>query len=355
MVIDGEVPSEASDRDDWIASARDLAERAKDMGLSTDEVCQANAFYGHAQVLKRAAGWTEPLPAVVPHGVSMVPGEIWRVESRAPLSAVFCYPPYMQSAYERVTQKLVVPSGAPILYVLDEIAEPPERRGTIFFPSHSTHHITIDGPWEALATKLAALGGPFAPVTVCVYWRDVQLGRHVPFIDRGLDVVCAGHIYDDHFLYRLVSLLRMHIFAATSGLGSQLFFAAAAGCVVTALPGLGQPARSEVGTSASHESNVDLTGCALPPGIAEQVLDVLLPEEPGGGDPVMQRAVADEVLGRDRQLRGEDLFAEFMRLRRVDRRGILTRDAGDRIRIVPPMAWQRRAARIRRTVRRRIN
>jgi hypothetical protein len=351
MVLESGASRTSSDGDDWVASARCLADRAQDIGLLTDEVCQPNAFYGHAQVLKRAAAWTEPLPAVVPHGVSFVPGEIWRVESRAPLSAVLCYPPYLQSAYERVTKKIVVPGGAPILYVLDQIPEPTERRGTIFFPTHSTHHITVDGAWEGLAAKLAAIGGPLAPVTVCVYWRDVQLGRHLPFIDRGLDVVCAGHIYDEHFLYRLVSLLRMHTYAATSGLGSQVVFAAAAGCVLTALPGLGQPARSEVGAVASNEANVDLTGHVLPVAAAKKVLDVLLPAEPGGGDPAMQRAFAEELLGRDRQLHGEDLFAEFARLRRVDRWGTVTRDASDRVRIVPPMAWRRRTTRIRRAVR----
>lgn len=339
---------------DLISSALLLSERSSEIHLQTDELFVGNAFYGHGQVLRGWSGWERPLPAIVPHGIGFTPDAFWRGETRARLSSILCFPPYLRSAYEKVTRKLVVPSAAPFCYVLEQIEDRTDRHGTIFFPTHSTHRLTATENWADLAGCLVDLIEPVSPVTVCVYWRDIQLGHHMPFVDAGLDVVCAGHIYDEHFLFRLAALLRRHEYAATTGLGSHVVYAAAAGCRVTALPGVGQPARRNIGGRSTAETNVDRTGERLPPTVVERLRDCLLAKDPDGADVAEQGVVARRILGSELMMAPSQLRASFERLRRVDRVGAISMDIDGGRRIVPPMAWKRDAAELRGRLRRMV-
>ena len=122
--------------------------------------------------------------------------------------------------------------GGPVRLCRENVLAPEarERRGTIFFPSHSidTHQPTQD--FDELANGLAALTGVYEPVTVCMYFRDFLCGAHQPFVERGLRVVSAGHVHDPQFLFRLRHLLVSHQFAASNDLGSSCYIAIHAGC-----------------------------------------------------------------------------------------------------------------------------
>jgi hypothetical protein len=84
--------------------------------------------------------------------------------------------------------------------------------------------------FERLADQLLDLPSWMQPVTVISYWRDIQLGNHLPFARRGLRVVSAGHWLDPDFLLRLAHLLRQHRHAAANAFGSCLFYSVWAGC-----------------------------------------------------------------------------------------------------------------------------
>ena len=62
------------------------------------------------------------------------------------------------------------------------------------------------------------------PISIMVYWQDYLLGRHIPFADRGFSIVSAGHSSDSDFLIRQAYLLRKHKYAASSGVGSHMFY-----------------------------------------------------------------------------------------------------------------------------------
>jgi hypothetical protein len=188
--------------DEALAEARDLARVCAPRRLDTCEIFEPNAFYGSDSVLKAYAGLApdESLKAVVPHGVVFDEGYVWEVERQAMLPAVLAYGENRESAYRRATAKLVIRSAPPFAYAgkLLEGAPAPARAGTLFFPSHSTHRVTWHTDLDGLAEALLALEAKFQPVTVCMYWRDYELGRHLPFSRRGLPVVSAGHMFDLH-------------------------------------------------------------------------------------------------------------------------------------------------------------
>jgi hypothetical protein len=220
--------------DETLAVQSDLNRLCADRRLRTSEVFAPNAFYGIDRVLKHYARlplWYS-LKAVVPHGLVLKSGYIWEAERQVALPAVMYYPPYREASYIESTDKQVIPSAAPFVYVAKmlEAADRQQRTGTIFFPTHSTHHLTVQADFERCAERLMQLGPEHHPVRVCIYWRDFHLGHHLPFQKRGMQIISAGHMFDPAFLFRFYHLCSIHKYSTSNGLGSHLFYSVKAGC-----------------------------------------------------------------------------------------------------------------------------
>lgn len=219
--------------DEVLAHQKDMAHLCADRPLTTREIFAPNAFYGFDAIFKEYAGLpqTYALKAILPHGVLFNEKQIWEAEKNVRLPAIFCYPPY-KDAYQTQTNKKVILSAAPFLYVKKMAASQPQppRRGTIVFPHHSTHLLRAQFNSEQLIETLLQFGDEYQPITVCIYWQDFLLNRHLPYQQRGMQIVSAGHIYDPDFLYRLYHLCSLHRYAVGHSFGSHLFHAVAAGC-----------------------------------------------------------------------------------------------------------------------------
>ncbi len=226
-------PGFLSARDAWSAQD-DLAALCADRPLRTSEIFDPNGYYGFDQVVKRYADLpaTYSLKAVVPHGTVIDPGFVWKAERDAPLPAVVCWEPQRRRVYEAAGGKIVLAGAAPYLYLTKLLAveAPAQRAGTLFFPSHSTHHVDDEADYKHLADRLSSLPDELSPVTVCLYWRDLHLGRDAPFRRRGLSIVSAGHMYDPDFPARLHHLASRFTYAAGNEFGSHMFHAVASGC-----------------------------------------------------------------------------------------------------------------------------
>ena len=90
---------------------------------------------------------------------------------------------------------------------------------------------------------------------VCLYWRDVQLGRAADYERRGFEVVTAGHLYDAAFLPRLRDLLAGAVAMVTNEIGTHVVYAALLDCAVWIVP---QPVeyRYGPGTAADELASV---------------------------------------------------------------------------------------------------
>lgn len=203
-----------------------------------------NTYYGHADVLRRYAGLPPRtfIPAIIPHSAFLNPWLIWQEEYRPAVPTVFSYPEFRDLASAWATGRPVTPMASPFVYAA-RLAPPTERErvGTIFFPSHSTAKTqSIMAPRD-LAEQLARLREPYSPITVCLHWSDVLLGRAEPFLDAGLQVTSAGHLLRPAFLFRLQRIMARHLFASGSEFGSHTVMAVHAGCYYIQLPGVPDP------------------------------------------------------------------------------------------------------------------
>lgn len=212
----------------------DLKRLCADRNQSTWEAFKPNDFYGIAFIIKKYANlpiWYS-LKAIIPHGIVFDQAYVWTVERKANLPLILCYPDFRKKIYSDISNKRVVLSAAPYLYALKLLKDQPqpERRGTIFFPHHSTHNFKAIMDLEKIAKALNKLEKQYQPITICMYWRDVNLGHHEIFLRYGFDVVSAGHIFDPFFLSRFYHICSLHRYAAGNSAGSHIFYSIKAGC-----------------------------------------------------------------------------------------------------------------------------
>lgn len=220
-------------RSQALEEAADLQAVCRERELPGVELFPGNEYYGSDRVLKLYAGvpLERALKVVVPHGIVLNDSYVWQAERCARLPAVFAYSESRTRAYSKSTRKAIFRSAVPFAYAARLVGEADgQRRGTIALPSHSTHYVTAQADYARLADTLVNLGARFQPVTACLYWRDYELGRHRPFVERGLRVVSAGHMYDPAFLFRLAHLFAGHRYAVSNHIGSSAFYAVIAGC-----------------------------------------------------------------------------------------------------------------------------
>lgn len=194
---------------------RELLALAADRRLVTSEIYEVNAFYGNASIIKDYAGLEQgyPLHAAIEHGFFQ-DHFAWSVDCQARVPAVFTPAPYRFPVLARSTSKALFAIGPMLLYArstLDEVALAAMRRRLgrclLIFPAHSTHRLTTQYDIRELFGITTALRKDFDTVRVCLYWKDIILGRAKPFLDLGYECITAGHMFDPGFLPRLRSFI----------------------------------------------------------------------------------------------------------------------------------------------------
>lgn len=224
-------------RDDVLREQQALDRLCEDRTLDTIELFEWNAFYGHAAILKQAAGLPadRPLFVTLPHGVTYS-GYPNAAETSARIATAYSYQREYDSALSHNGTRAVIRGSSPFTYVRHLVEAPPTRRdGVLYFPSHSTRFTTAEAEYDQIADALLRLPAHLGPVRVCCYYMDVLRGHHLPFLERGLPVVSAGHQYDPLFLVRLWHLLTMHRHVYSNAHGTHLPYALFSGCSFTFL------------------------------------------------------------------------------------------------------------------------
>lgn len=214
---------------------------SSDKELITDETLDVNDFYGQAKIIREYAKYSRPIKVVYEHSLP-IHDLIWDVDKNCSLDIAFVSSSHRLNVYKKQkAKKLVFNIGSVLNYAIC-ISDPifaknnfksvNERQGSIYFPNHSTHHIKSSVDSTKIIDSLLKLPKIYHPVYVCMYWKDILNGEHKNYINRGINVVCAGHIYDNMFYFRLYDILKNFKYTLGSSFGSFVFHAARSGCLV---------------------------------------------------------------------------------------------------------------------------
>lgn len=222
----------------FILNQEDLQSLCSDRPLVTSEIHPPNDCYGQASVLKQYVGLPNnyPLKVILEHGL-FLDDWIWDVDRYAKLPIFLSSSVHRSLIQQRETGKPSIPIGFGFLYAMELYkkkyetgSSPIARRGTIVFPSHSTHHIKAVFDFEDYANRLKALPEKFQPITICLYWKDFLHGHHLFYEKTGFKVVTAGHMYEPIFLYRFFDICRQFKYATSNNIGTHLFLSVKSGC-----------------------------------------------------------------------------------------------------------------------------
>lgn len=204
---------------------------------SVSEIFSPNSWYGSAKILKKYSGWKLPLPYVVPHAPGHSTFKTWDAELNSNLPCYYLFPAWRKRSLEKRTNKKIILGSSPWIYLLkmmnqEKNTKKRKAHGSIVFPPHSTHLIQAEMDHEKFIRNINKLGKEFFPISVCFYWRDIELKKHLIYQKKGFRVVCAGHMFNENFFKNLLNIFQGKKYLITNNYGSHIFYGSSAGLKV---------------------------------------------------------------------------------------------------------------------------
>ncbi|MDX6190119.1 hypothetical protein SGQ83_12230 [Flavobacterium sp. Fl-318] len=95
----------------------------------------------------------------------------------------------------------------------------------LVFPFHSIDGVISEFDNEELLSVIEERRKDFDTILVCLYFKDIQIGRAKDYIDKGYKVVTAGHSNDAFFLNRLKSIMELSDSIISNEVGSYIAYA----------------------------------------------------------------------------------------------------------------------------------
>lgn len=180
----------------------------------TSEFQPVNDWYGHAATLKKFLGLPQSyqFKFIIEHGMYFS-DQIADIELEVDLPSFLTYSPYRARVLKKV-KKQTYTIGPFIHYANhylneEQLKKEKKRLGKtiLFFPFHSLIGLNNKYDMELSYKKIKAIAKKFKTIRVCIYWKDVLLGKHKYYQSKGWECVTAGHVLDPLFLSRLKSII----------------------------------------------------------------------------------------------------------------------------------------------------
>lgn len=184
-------------------------------------------FYGIRKVLlayARLPGFF-PLPVAVQHGwqrfatafeTSGYPPEIWVSSQR------------IASEYEKFYPKNKIRVvGSFFCYLMELFKKdlpPAARKGSICIPPHSSHFVSTEYLIKDFVRTLDDLAEEYRPVTVMLYYLDMNSSTVEEYEKNGYRVVCNGSLFDENFIKNFVRNVYDKQHCIFSEVGSGVMF-----------------------------------------------------------------------------------------------------------------------------------
>lgn len=201
-----------------------------------------NSFYGHAAILKSYAGVSllYRVPGVVQHGWvgdnCGIYGNISEHGERERAATYFIWNRRNLARCRELGYRNAVAIGSPFLYLPDREPSGGEvlPRGLLLLPAHSCEWTRLVDPRESYRRYLdevAELLSLFEPVSVCLYWYDMENEEVVSlFQERKIEVVSFGHrSRSPDFLYNFRRIVGRYAYVSSNYFGSPVFYALSMG------------------------------------------------------------------------------------------------------------------------------
>jgi len=199
----------------------------------TPEKYKPNDFYYNALTLKKYAGINESsfISATMEHGSYLADDYYWDSDINFPFNTIIVNSNLRKNVLSKACNKNIEVVGPYIAYAqslltASQVQKEKKRLGKnlLVFPMHSTHWIDVNYNIQEFIKQINHIAKEFNSVRICMYWKDILRGDYKPYKEEGFEIVCAGHIYEPHFLPRLRSLIEISDHTMSSQAGTQLCY-----------------------------------------------------------------------------------------------------------------------------------
>lgn len=214
-----------------ITSVENLSKHINMFFPYTSEIQPVNDWYGHATTLKKFLGLpqTYQFKFIIEHG-TFFSDQVADIELESNLPSFVTYSTYRAKILKKY--RLHTYAIGPLIHYVshylteDELRKEKKRLGKtiLFFPSHSLIGLKNEYDLDWSYEKIKAIARGFDTIRVCIYWRDVLLGKHKYYQSKGLECVTAGHILDPLFLPRVKSIIETADLTASNDASSPLSY-----------------------------------------------------------------------------------------------------------------------------------
>lgn len=215
---------------------KELIEVCKPYEIKERVVFPSNIQYGFSKIIRKRVFYPSFLPICAHFEHSSPPfyDEIWDMEKKFLTNLFFHREDYATQWNNKFKGKARTFMSPFVWYKENKsIIISKKAKGSLFFIHHSRKGVDREHNQEKIIGIIENLDEVQKPVTFCFYYLDIQKGLHLPYQEKGYNVVSAGHLDNPNFIKGFYDLISNYKFALTNSIGGHLLFATNLGLPVS--------------------------------------------------------------------------------------------------------------------------
>ena len=197
------------------------------------ELYRGNTLYGNERVMNVYSGHRKPIKGCIEHGLYFGETTFDTEIKDTGLPALLTYSEVRKNHIRKKSDICTIAVGPYIHYAnaIEEIKINAIRKSLgktlLVFPMHSTDVIKCEYDIEEYIKYIRKFSEDkkFQSVIICMFYRDIELGRDKKYIDAGYKIVSAGYKVDPFFLERLKSIFLISDYVLTNDVGTHVGYA----------------------------------------------------------------------------------------------------------------------------------
>ena len=195
------------------------------------EYYYGNDFYGHSTIFKRYAGYKGKINACIEHGIYFGDTVFYDEAIVSGMNGLITFGDKRLEHLSGVSKVPIVAVGPYIHYAepmlsVNEIKRVKQKNGNtlLVFPTHSIDRVEMAFDFNSFNTEIqrvvAKLG--IKHVIVCLFYKDVNIGKDRYYLDQGYQVVCNGYRCDPMFLRRIKTYILLSDYTMSNDIGTHI-------------------------------------------------------------------------------------------------------------------------------------
>ena len=192
------------------------------------EVENINKYYGFNKIIKKYIHYNSilPLPATLQHGWGMYKNyNIYELSTSLP--EVWVWSKRVADEFKKIKHnKIIRIIGSPILYLSSRKLSNKNiiKRGTIVFPQHCSVSQDSIGDFEKYAYQLSQLPKIYFPITVCLYFIDIEKGYDKYYRKYNFNIISNGKTTTGNFLANFIKNTASYKYATSNSISTACFY-----------------------------------------------------------------------------------------------------------------------------------